>query len=413
MKAEIIAVGTELLLGQVVNTNATFLAEELASLGIEVYYQSVVGDNLNRLVEVIQLAETRSELVVLCGGLGPTTDDLTKDALAKHVGKKLIEDPAGLAKLHHYFETSQRELTPNNYQQIMVLEGSQPLSNETGLASGIFYQGSKCQFLLLPGPPKELKPMFFHQVKPLLSQKAMTTEVLHSRVLRFYGIGESQLVTKLADLIDKQSNPTIAPYAKQNEVTLRLTVKTALKANGENLLDALEKKILDRVGTYFYGYGEENSLAQVVVDLLKAQNLTISAAESLTAGAFQASLGAIAGVSTVFPGGFVTYSLASKQTFLQIEGNFLAEVGTVSAACAQKMACQAQKLAQTDYALAFTGVAGPDSLEGQSPGTTFIALAYPGGVKVQEYHFSRGRDHIRHSAVMAGWDLLRRQVLKK
>ena len=255
--------------------------------------------------------------------------------------------------------------------------------------------------------------MFVEQVRPLLEERFPSEEKLISKVLRFYGIGESRLVTELKDLIETQINPTIAPYAKPNEVTLRLTVKTNDVQAGNQALLALEEKIQERVGEYFYGYGDDNSLAKVVVELLKENKQTVTAAESLTAGAFQAALGDIAGVSEVFPGGFVTYSLQTKAGFLEIDPELLAEYGTVSKECVEQMAIQAREIARTDYSVAFTGVAGPDTLEGQSAGTVWIAISSKDGVVSEKYHFARDRAAIRYNAVIQGFDLLRKQLLRK
>lgn len=411
MKAEIIAVGTELLLGQVVNTNATFLSEELASLGIDVFYHSVVGDNPNRLEELLTIADKRSDLIVLCGGLGPTDDDLTKQVTARHVGQELVRDEPGYHQLKAFFENSQRRMTENNLRQTLVFKDGVSLPNPNGLAIGIFYQTAATSYLLLPGPPSELQAMFLTHAKPLLLEQFPQEEVLLSRVLRYYGIGESALVTELADLIENQVNPTIAPYAKPNEVTLRLTVKTADEAQGIKQLDALEETVQARVGAYFYGYGEQNSLAETVVDLLIEKKKTVTAAESLTAGLFQATLGGIPGVSEVFPGGFVTYSAGTKSKLLGIDSALLESYGTVSQECAEAMAVYARKQAETDYAVAFTGVAGPDELEGQPKGTVWIALASDKGVSSQLYHFNRDRSYIRHSAVMAGLNQIHKELL--
>ncbi|EOT40148.1 competence/damage-inducible protein A [Enterococcus dispar] len=413
MKAEIIAVGTEILLGQVVNTNATFLSEELADLGIEVYYHSVVGDNPERLESLLKTADQRSDLVVLCGGLGPTTDDLTKDVVAAHVGQRLVEDAAGRKELETFFTRAKREMTANNLRQVLVFEDGNALPNETGLAIGIFYQSPTTAFLLLPGPPSELRPMFLHHGKALLQEKFPQQEQLISRVLRFYGIGESKLVTQLAQLIENQTNPTIAPYAKPNEVTLRLTVKTQDEKSGQKLLDETEAAIKEEVGEYFYGYGEENSLEAVVVKLLQDKGCTVTAAESLTAGLFQATLANVSGASQIFSGGFVTYAKEQKEKLLQINPNLLAEHGVVSEACAKAMAQNAREIIGADYALSFTGVAGPNELEGQPAGTVWIGLASEKEVVAYLYHFTRDRSYVRHSAVMAGLDLLRHAVLKK
>lgn len=412
MKAEIIAVGTELLLGQVVNTNATFLSEELAGMGIEVYYQTVVGDNPERLEGLLTLADQRSELIILCGGLGPTEDDLTKEVVAKHVGETLVQDEAGYRQLKKFFQQGRRTMTENNLQQVEVISGSIPLPNETGLAIGCLYKGNQSNYLLLPGPPSELRPMFQHQAKPLLNQEFPSQQVLVSKVLRFYGIGESALVTELADLIAQQSNPTIAPYAKPNEVTLRLTASVTEEAAGLALIAPVEAEIMKRVGRYFYGVGDENSLEATVVGLLKEKKRSVSAAESLTGGAFQATLASVPGVSAVFPGGFVTYSPETKSQFLEINPQLLAEEGVVSEACAVAMAEHARQKAQTDYALSFTGVAGPDMLEGKEPGTVWIALASSTqATEAVLCHFTRDRSYIRHSAVLKGLDLLRQALL--
>ncbi|MBO0440328.1 competence/damage-inducible protein A [Candidatus Enterococcus ikei] len=414
MKAEIIAVGTELLLGQVVNTNATFLSEELADLGIEVYYHTVVGDNPGRLEQLLAEAEKRSDLIVLCGGLGPTDDDLTKDTVAAHIHRSLIQDEQALARLHEFFTFSKNKMTENNLKQTLMIEGGIAVQNPTGLAVGTLITADETTYLLLPGPPNELKPMFLQNARPLLEELFPQAEQLMSRVLRFYGIGESQLVTELKELIDTQTNPTIAPYAKPNEVTLRLTAKISDAAKGQALLDSLEAQVMTKVGEYFYGYGDDNSLVKVTVEALKAHGKTISAAESLTAGLFQSTLGDIAGVSEVFKGGFITYSAETKEQFLGIDHKLLEKEGVVSEACAIAMAEQARKLADADFAVSFTGVAGPDELEGQPAGTVWIGIAEKGQPAFATLqHFNRDRRYIRQSAVMKGLDLIRRAVTKK
>ncbi|MBO0475311.1 competence/damage-inducible protein A [Enterococcus ureasiticus] len=414
MKAEIIAVGTELLLGQVVNTNATFLSEELADLGIEVYYHTVVGDNPQRLEQLLIEAEGRSDLIVLCGGLGPTDDDLTKDTVAEHIDRSLVQDKQALTRLHEFFKFSKNKMTENNLRQTLMIDGGIAVQNPTGLAVGTLITENETTYLLLPGPPNELKPMFQQNARPLLEELFPQAEQLISRVLRFYGIGESQLVTELKELIDTQTNPTIAPYAKPNEVTLRLTAKIADEIAGQQLLDSLEAKVMNKVGEYFYGYGDENSLVKVTVEALKKYGKTVTAAESLTAGLFQSTLGDISGVSEVFKGGFVTYSAETKELFLGIDPALLEKEGTVSESCAIAMAEQARKLADADFAVSFTGVAGPDELEGQPAGTVWIGLAQKGQPTIAILqHFNRDRKYIRQSAVMKGLDLIRRALYKK
>lgn len=414
MKAEIIAVGTELLLGQVVNTNATFLSEELAALGIDVYYHTVVGDNPIRLEILVDEATKRSDLIVLCGGLGPTDDDLTKDIVAKYLACPLVQDEQALAKLHTFFERSKRNMTENNLKQTLMIKGGHSVQNPTGLAVGSLITKNQTTYLLLPGPPSEMKPMFAENARPLLEQLFPQKDRLYSVVLRFYGIGESQLVTELAELIQNQTNPTIAPYAKTNEVTLRLTAKAETKTAADKLLVEMEKEVMDKVGAYFYGYGDTNSLEKVTVEALKLKGKTITAAESLTAGLFQSTLGNVSGVSEVFKGGFVTYSLETKVEFLGIPFELLKKTGTVSERCAIEMADKARKLADTDFAVSFTGVAGPDELEGQAAGTVWIGLAEKGQETYAErYIFSRDRSYIRQSAVMKGLDIVRRAIIKE
>jgi nicotinamide-nucleotide amidase len=413
VKAEIIAVGTELLMGQVVNSNATFISEQLNTLGIDVYYHTVVGDNPERLEQLLQLADTRSDLIVLCGGLGPTDDDLTKQTVAAHVHEPLVENAAGKEILINFFAKLARPMTPNNIRQIEVIHNSRILKNRTGLALGCLYHNDTANYLLLPGPPNELIPMFREQANPLLAEVFHPDAKLVSRVLRFYGIGESQLATDLADLIKAQTNPTIAPYAKTNEVTLRITANSDTEEQGNALLDDLEKTILSRVGEFFYGYGDDNSLEEVVVHLLKEKNQSITAAESLTAGLFQATIGNVSGVSEVFPGGFVTYSADTKMGFLGIDAELIEKYGVVSEECARAMAEKARLIVGTDYALSFTGVAGPNALEGKEAGTVFIALASRHAeTEVVEFHFPRDRSYVRQSAVMRALGMLRQALLK-
>ncbi|MDR2834448.1 MAG: competence/damage-inducible protein A [Streptococcaceae bacterium] len=410
MKAEIIAVGTEVLMGQVINSNAAVISESLNDLGVDVVYHTTVGDNKERLFNCIKQASSRVDLVLLSGGLGPTPDDLTRDVLAQYLNEDLVRFEPGYEKLLDYFAQTGREHTKNNDLQVLTLKNGIALPNETGFAIGTYIEKNETIYVTLPGPPSELIPMLKNHFLPLLAGQKGVGAHLYTRVLRFYGIGESQLVTRLSSLIDTQEQVTIAPYAKTAEVTLRLATKLS-----ENALDEVEKKILQTadVGEFFYGYGDENSLVQVSVDLLKEKGKTITAAESLTAGKFQSSLGDIAGVSSVFKGGFVTYSLETKADFLQIDVTKLAQHGMISEFSAEKMAEQALKLAKSDYALSFTGVAGPDEMEEKKVGTVFIGLARKGQkTLVEECHFPRNRKYIRISAVMKGLDVLRRELLE-
>ena len=418
MKAEIIAVGTEILTGQILNTNAQFLSEKLAEIGVDVYIQTAVGDNEARLLSVLEIARERSELVILTGGLGPTEDDLTKQTVAKFLGKNLVFDAQAQAKLDDFFaQRPDYARTPNNERQAQIIQGATPLANETGLAVGGMIEVEGVTYVVLPGPPSELKPMVLNELLPRL----MTGAKLYSRVLRFFGIGESQLVTILADLIEQQTDPTLAPYAKTGEVTLRLSTKAKSKEEADLALNTLEEQILSRdtfEGTSLrelcYGYGEETSLASLVVEELKKRQLSITAAESLTAGLFQASLADFSGVSAIFKGGFVTYSLEEKAKMLDIPQAELEIHGVVSTYTAEKMAEQAREKTASDIGISLTGVAGPESLEGHPAGTVFIGLSQESGTEVIRVNIGgRSRTDVRKIAVMHAFNLVLKALLSE
>lgn len=418
MKAEIIAVGTEILTGQIVNTNAQFLSEKSAELGVDVYFHTAVGDNEERLLSAIDIASKRSDIVLLCGGLGPTEDDLTKQTLAKYLRRQLVFDEQASKRLDEFFATRpQYARTPNNERQAQIVEGSTPIQNVTGLAVGSLLEVGGVTYIVLPGPPSELKPMVLQNLVPLFVEDNQT---LYSRVLRFFGIGESQLVTVLSDLIDNQSDPTLAPYAKTGEVTLRLSTKAKTQEEADIKLDALEAQIMaiktlegQELSELHYGYGDDNSLARVAFEMLKEQGKTITAAESLTAGLFQSSLADFSGSSKVFNGGFVTYSIEEKSKMLQIPITDLQEHGVVSSFTAEKMAEQSRLLTDADFGIGLTGVAGPDELEGQPAGTVFIALATRTGVQsIRVVIGGRSRSDVRYIATLYAFNLVRRALLK-
>ena len=418
MKAEIIAVGTEILTGQILNTNAQFLSEKLAEIGVDVYIQTAVGDNEARLLSVLEIARERSELVILTGGLGPTEDDLTKQTVAKFLGKNLVFDAQAQAKLDDFFaQRPDYARTPNNERQAQIIQGATSLANETGLAVGGMIEVEGVTYVVLPGPPSELKPMVINELLPRL----MTGAKLYSRVLRFFGIGESQLVTILADLIEQQTDPTLAPYAKTGEVTLRLSTKAKSKEEADAALNTLEEQILSRdtfEGTSLrelcYGYGDETSLASLVVEELKKRQISITAAESLTAGLFQASIADFSGVSAIFKGGFVTYSLEEKAKMLDIPQAELEIHGVVSAYTAEKMAEQAREKTASDIGISLTGVAGPESLEGHPAGTVFIGLSQASGTEVIRVNIGgRSRTDVRKIAVMHAFNLVLKALLSK
>jgi nicotinamide-nucleotide amidase len=377
MNAEIIAVGSELLLGQIVNSNAKFLSEQLAEIGVNVYFHTVVGDNPDRLKNAIEIAESRAQLIIFTGGLGPTKDDLTKETIAGHLNTSLEKDEEALAYIKDYFVRAQREMTPNNEKQALVLKDAQVLKNEQGMAPGMFLAKPSRYYMLLPGPPSEMIPMFKKYGKSAIEKALGRQETIASRVLRFFGIGEAELETELMDLIEAQSNPTVAPLASDGEVTLRLTAKDESKETAEKLLDQLETEILKRVRPYFYGY-EDTTLMEETSKALKENALTIACAESLTGGLFESQLTSISGAGSILKGGIVCYSPEIKKNLLNVSRDTIAIHGTVSKPCAEELAENVREKFDSDIGISFTGAAGPGPHEGKDEGTIWIGIARKG-----------------------------------
>ena len=377
MNAEIIGVGSELLLGQIANTNAQFISKGLAEIGVNVYYHTVVGDNQDRLRQAIETAEKRADLIIYTGGLGPTKDDLTKETVAEYIGKTLITDHESMANIEDYFEKISRSMTENNRKQALVIEGSEVFPNHHGMAPGMAVSHGEHIHVLLPGPPSEMQPMYKDYLEPFLLKDMGRRERIESRVLRFFGIGESQLETDIEDILDAQTNPTIAPLAANGEVTLRITAKHETSAGAEEMIRKAEEQILSRVGDYFYGYND-TTLMKEAIALLKEREWTISAAESLTGGMFQEELTGIPGAGLILKGGIVCYTNEAKQKLLKVSDSTIKEHGVVSEACAIEMAENIKKLLDSDVGISFTGVAGPDELEGNPVGTVFVGFALPG-----------------------------------
>ncbi|MBY0120621.1 competence/damage-inducible protein A [Bacillus sp. S/N-304-OC-R1] len=402
MNAEIIAVGSELLLGQIVNTNARFLSQQLADLGINVYFHTVVGDNPNRLKAAIEIAESRSDFLIFTGGLGPTKDDLTKETIAKHLNRQLLMDNHALQLIEQFFERTNRVMTENNIKQAIVLQGSQVLPNDHGMAPGMLLDSKTHLYMLLPGPPKEMEPMFLKYGYSLLRSKLNAEDTIISRVLRFFGIGEAMLETEIEDLIDSQSNPTIAPLASDGEVTLRLTAKHKQMETALQLLDDAEQAILARVGEFFYGY-DDTSLMLETSKLLKEQGLTISCAESLTGGMFQQTFTSIPGAGSLLKGGVVCYTNEVKADVLKVSRDTISRDGVVSAQCAAELATNVSRLMNSDIGISFTGVAGPDELEGKPVGTVFIGIQIKGKpVHTEKLKLGGTRESIRVRSVKYG-----------
>ncbi|WZY01258.1 competence/damage-inducible protein A [Bacillus sp. FSL W7-1360] len=399
MKAEIIAVGSELLLGQIANTNGQFLSQQLACIGIDVHFHTVVGDNEHRLQSALVIADSRADLFILTGGLGPTKDDLTKEVVAHFCKRPLVYDLKSVRAMEDYFSSSGHPMTENNRKQALVIAQSTVLQNKHGLAPGMMYTRENGKMIvLLPGPPKEMKPMVLNELLPLL-QGGNKQMMIKSRVLRFFGIGEATIAAKLDSLLQTQTNPTIAPLANNDEVTLRLTIKHADPIEADRRLDEVEKAICSQIGNYFYGY-DDTSLAKEVYLRLKMYDWTIAVAESLTAGLFTSELATISGVSRVLVGGVTAYSVSAKKSILGVSARTLTDEGMISEACAHEMALGVQALYQSDVAIALTGVAGPEEMEGQSVGTVWLAMKLPDSQMITKRLMINGhRQTIRARAV--------------
>ncbi|MFO8069467.1 MAG: competence/damage-inducible protein A [Alkalibacterium sp.] len=413
MRAEIISIGSELLLGQVVNTNAAFLSRELAALGIEVFHQVTVGDNPDRLKEAIKDAEERVSLIVLSGGLGPTEDDITKQTLSDYLDVNLILHEETEAKIITYHKNSGFEMPGNNQLQALILAESIPLKNDTGLAVGMILDHDDHHYVLLPGPPNELQPMVKDHLKDELIKRILIDQVLVSRVLRFFGITEAQLAEKIESVIKEQTNPTVAIYATEGEIIVRVTAKAKTEEEGNKAIDKIESRITDPLSDYFFAYGEKR-LNEVVRDLLLEKELTITAAESLTGGAFMSSITSDMPVGSVLEGGIVTYSSDKKNKVLKVTRETINKFGVVSPECAIEMAEKSRKMFDADIGVGLTGVAGPASLENQNPGTVWIGLSYKDKKAfAKQFHFGHKRNKNRRSAVLNAHDLVRRVLLDK
>lgn len=399
MKAEIIAVGTEILLGQIVNSNAQYLSQELAALGIDVYFQTVAGDNLERLSQAIRIASGRADLLLFTGGLGPTQDDLTKDAVAAVLGRSLHIDRMAMDNIDRFFEGRGVPMTENNRRQALSIDGGTPLPNDTGLAVGDAIEDNGKFYILLPGPPSEMKPMFEKQAKPWIMQHVLTREeALYSKMLKFAGIGESGLETRLLDLIENQTDPTIAPYAKESEVTIRISTKAKTESEAMAKLDKLEAEIASRFPNHMYA-SEDVPIEKTIIDMMTDMGLTVSAAESCTGGLLMQSITSIPGSATVFLGGIVCYSNAMKEKLLNVPHDLLEgenAPGAVSAETAKVLAEQVRMIVDTDFGLSITGVAGPGYSERKPVGLVYIAISRRGGdTEVFELNLKGNRETIR------------------
>ncbi|MDI9241692.1 competence/damage-inducible protein A [Fusibacillus kribbianus] len=412
MDVEILAVGTELLLGNIANTNAQYLSQKCANLGLSVYHHTVVGDNETRMTDAICRALDRSDIVILTGGLGPTEDDMTKEVCAKVMGFELAEDPHTKERIAGYFKISGRKnITENNWKQAVVPVGAKVLDNSNGTAPGLILEKDGKTAILLPGPPNELKPLFEEQVAPYL--RSLQPETIYSQMVKVCGIGESRAETMILDLINSQTNPTIATYAKTGEVHLRVTAKAESEEQGKKLVKPVVKELKNRFGINIYTTDEEESLEDVVVRLLRKYGLTVTTAESMTGGLLAGRIVNVAGASECFKEGFITYSNKAKRKFLDVSKATLKKYGAVSEQTAKEMAKGGIFAADSDICVAVTGFAGPEDSPEEPRGLTYISCYIDDKVFVKEFHFTGNRMKIREQAVVQALDLLRRCIIEQ
>lgn len=411
MVVELISVGTEILLGNIVNTNAAYLAERCALLGLSCYYQTVVGDNEERLMEAMKTALGRADVIILSGGLGPTQDDLTKETAARVLGRKLVVDEHSRERVLEFFKNRGLEITENNWKQAMIPEGAAAVDNDNGTAPGIVMQADGKHIILLPGPPNELVPMFEKEIAPYL--KGLEPGTIYSQTVKICNLGESKAETLVADMIADQSNPTIAPYAKTGEVHFRVTAKAEEEKAARKLVKPVVKELKSRFGSNVYTTEEDVTLEKAVADLLTANRLSIVTVESCTGGLLAARLINVPGISEVFKAGLVTYANKAKRRLAGVKKSTLDKYGAVSEQTAREMAKGAALLHKADVAVSITGIAGPDGGTEKKPvGLVYIACCVCGTVTVQEFHFSGNRSKIRESSVSYALSLMRECILQ-
>lgn len=414
MIVELISVGTELLLGNIVNTNAQYLAEKCAALGLSCYHQVTVGDNEVRLLEAVQTAIDRSDVIILTGGLGPTEDDLTKETVAKVTGKALVEDEHSKKRIKAFFKKIGRDdITENNWKQALIPEGAIVIDNKNGTAPGLIVKlegESPKHILLMPGPPNELYPMFENDMIKYLH--SISNTVLVSETVKISGRGESQVETEIKDLIDSQTNPTIAPYAKTREVHLRVTASAKDEKSAKKLIKPVVKELKNRFGMDVYTTDEHVNLEDCVVKLLKKRGWTITTAESCTGGLLSARIVNVSGASEVLNSAIVTYANEAKHRLIGVSNKTLEKHGAVSEKTAREMAKGAAKLAGADVAISVTGIAGPTGGTKEKPvGLVYIGCRILDKTEVLECHFSGNRDKIREQTVVTALDFARRCIL--
>lgn len=410
MIAELVTTGSELLLGQIVNTNAAYMAQELNRMGVDVCFQTTVGDNRVRMKEVLAHALTRADLVITSGGLGPTRGDITKEVSAEIMGRTMTLDEDCVARLKAHFARLGREMTENNLRQAMIPEGAHIFVNHAGTAPGVAIEKDGKLLVNLPGPPPEMKDMFRRSLAPYLVEKYGISSIIYSRVLHTYGIGESMLETKIDDLILAQKNPTLALLIRPTGVIIRITAKAETETAAEALIAPVEKEIRARLGSLVYGADEE-TMEEIVGKELLEKKLTVATAESCTGGLVASRLTDVAGSSGYVKGGIVSYTDEAKANTLGVPREILAEYGAVSEPTARAMAEGARKVLGADVAVSTTGLAGPGGGTERTPvGTVFIAAAGPKGTAAEKHSFSGTRGQVKFRASQAALALLRKYI---
>lgn len=409
MNAEILAVGTELLMGQIANTNAQYISKRLAEIGVNVYFHSVVGDNPSRLRDCLQIALQRSDVVIMTGGLGPTQDDLTKETVAEAFGKPLLLHQESLQKIEAFFAGRKRPMVDSNRKQAYFPQDSIILENHNGTAPGCIIEDKNKLVAMLPGPPSEMRPMLDERVIPYLQKKSPYKLV--SKHLRIFSIGESDMEHMLMDLIEAQTNPTIAPYAKEGEVTLRVTARCTEEAQGYAMLAPVVQEIKHRLGAAVYSE-EDYTLPEVAAALLMQSGKKLSMAESCTGGMASSQLTDIPGISEAFDRGVVTYSNQAKMEMLGVKQGTLDRVGAVSMETAVEMAEGIRRVSGTDIGISITGIAGPGGGTLEKPvGLVYIALASSEGTVWKRLQLWGNRERVRSVTCLHVFDMLRRHLL--
>lgn len=411
--AEIICIGTELLLGEVTNSNAQFLAQELAQLGIRHHYQTVVGDNPQRIQEAIAIAQERAQILIFTGGLGPTPDDLTTETIAAHFKTPLVEQPDVVTLLRERYAQRGLTLTPNNLKQALIPQGADLLPNPTGTAPGIIWQPQPgLHILTFPGVPSEMKRMWQDTAIPYLHSQGFSHSTLVSRSLRFWGISESALATRVESFFN-QTNPTVAPYAGRGEVRLRITAQAPTAQAAAKLIEPTAQALITLGSDHYFG-SDDDTLASVVGQALQDRGETLAVAESCTGGGLGYALTHIPGSSSYFHGGIIAYDNRVKTQVLGINPLDLDQWGAVSGVVAEQMALGVRQRLGTDWGLSITGIAGPGGGSDDKPvGLVYIGLADPQG---QGHHYRctfgslGGRDWVRHMSISEALDRLRRQL---